>query len=47
VPPFDERDPAGIELPARGCSIVFGDLPSRREMAPGSMRGRLTRPPAR
>lgn len=22
-----------------GCSIVFGDLPSQREMAPGSMRG--------
>src|SRR5436190_11838806 len=22
-----------------GCSIVFGDLPPQREMAPGSMRG--------
>jgi predicted enzyme related to lactoylglutathione lyase len=22
-----------------GCSIVFGDLPSQREMAPGSMHG--------
>ena len=22
-----------------GCSIVFGDLPSQREMTPGSMRG--------
>ena len=22
-----------------GCSVVFGDLPSQREMAPGSMRG--------
>ena len=22
-----------------GCSIVVGDLPSQREMAPGSMRG--------
>ncbi|MEA2190012.1 MAG: hypothetical protein QOI73_133 [Solirubrobacteraceae bacterium] len=22
-----------------GCSIVFGDLPSQRQMAPGSMRG--------
>ena len=22
-----------------GCSIVIGDLPSQREMAPGSMRG--------
>ncbi len=22
-----------------GCSIVFGNLPSQREMAPGSMRG--------
>jgi predicted enzyme related to lactoylglutathione lyase len=25
--------------PGSGCSIVFGDLPSQREMAPGSMRG--------
>jgi catechol 2,3-dioxygenase-like lactoylglutathione lyase family enzyme len=22
-----------------GCSVVFGDLPSQREMAPGSLRG--------
>ncbi len=22
-----------------GCSIVFGDLPAQREMAPGSLRG--------
>ena len=22
-----------------GCSIVFGDLPSQKEMAPGSIRG--------
>ena len=25
--------------PGSGCSIVIGDLPSQREMAPGSMRG--------
>jgi len=25
--------------PGSGCSIVFGDLPSQREMEPGSMRG--------
>jgi catechol 2,3-dioxygenase-like lactoylglutathione lyase family enzyme len=25
--------------PGSGCSIVFGDLPSQREMTPGSMRG--------
>ena len=25
--------------PGSGCSIVFGDLPSQREMPPGSMRG--------
>ena len=25
--------------PGSGCSIVLGDLPSHREMAPGSMRG--------
>ena len=25
--------------PGSGCSIVFGDLPAQREMAPGSMRG--------
>lgn len=24
--------------PGSGCSIVFGDLPSQRQMAPGSMR---------
>ncbi len=30
-----------IQLTPRGsgCSIVFGDLPSQREMAPGSVRG--------
>jgi len=30
-----------VQLKPRGsgCSIVFGDLPSQREMAPGSMRG--------
>jgi len=31
-----------------GCSIVFGDLPSQREMAPGSIRGlQLVVPDAR
>lgn len=25
--------------PGSGCSIVFGDLPSQNEMAPGSMHG--------
>ncbi|HEY8700675.1 MAG TPA: VOC family protein [Arthrobacter sp.] len=25
--------------PGSGCSVVMGDLPSQREMAPGSMRG--------
>jgi predicted enzyme related to lactoylglutathione lyase len=30
-----------VQLTPRGsgCSIVFGDLPAQREMAPGSMRG--------
>src|SRR3954452_7567316 len=30
-----------VQLTPRGsgCSIVFGDLPSQREMTPGSMRG--------
>jgi catechol 2,3-dioxygenase-like lactoylglutathione lyase family enzyme len=30
-----------VQLTPRGsgCSIVLGDLPSQREMAPGSMRG--------
>jgi predicted enzyme related to lactoylglutathione lyase len=30
-----------VQLTPRGsgCSIVFGDLPSQREMQPGSMRG--------
>src|SRR5918994_2521479 len=30
-----------VQLTPRGsgCSVVFGDLPSQREMEPGSMRG--------
>ena len=30
-----------VQLTPRGsgCSIVFGDLPSQREMTPGSLRG--------
>jgi catechol 2,3-dioxygenase-like lactoylglutathione lyase family enzyme len=30
---------AQLTPPGSGCSIVFGDLPAHREMAPGSMRG--------
>lgn len=30
---------AQLTPPGSGCSIVLGDLPSHREMAPGSMRG--------
>jgi len=39
-----------VQLAPRGsgCSIVFGDLPSQREMAPGSIRGlQLVVPDAR
>ena len=39
-----------VQLTPRGsgCSIVFGDLPSQREMAPGSIRGlQLVGPDAR
>jgi predicted enzyme related to lactoylglutathione lyase len=39
-----------VQLTPRGsgCSIVFGDLPSQREMAPGSIRGlQLVVPDAR
>lgn len=30
---------AQLTPPASGCSIVLGDLPSQRAMAPGSIRG--------
>lgn len=30
---------AQLTPPGSGCSVVVGDLPSQREMAPGSMRG--------
>jgi catechol 2,3-dioxygenase-like lactoylglutathione lyase family enzyme len=30
---------AQLTPPGSGCSIVFGDLPPQREMAPGSLRG--------
>ncbi|HET7139076.1 MAG TPA: VOC family protein [Arthrobacter sp.] len=30
---------AQLTPPGSGCSIVIGDLPAQREMAPGSMRG--------
>ena len=39
-----------VQLTPRGsgCSIVFGDLPTQREMAPGSIRGlQLVVPDAR
>ena len=32
-------DVAQLTPRGSGCSIVVGDLPSQREMAPGSMRG--------
>lgn len=39
----DARTPGGrlVQLtpPGSGCSIVLGDLPAHREMAPGSLRG--------
>ena len=30
---------AQLTAPGSGCSIVVGDLPAQREMAPGSMKG--------
>jgi catechol 2,3-dioxygenase-like lactoylglutathione lyase family enzyme len=30
---------AQLTPPGSGCSIVIGDLPAQKEMAPGSMRG--------
>lgn len=30
---------AQLTPPGSGCSIVFGDLPSQNDMAPGSMKG--------
>src|SRR4051794_41203618 len=30
---------AQLTPPGSGCSIVIGDLPAQREMAPGSMKG--------
>jgi catechol 2,3-dioxygenase-like lactoylglutathione lyase family enzyme len=40
---YDTRTPdmhfAQLTPHGSGCSIVFGDLASQREMAPGSMRG--------
>ncbi|MEZ2390850.1 VOC family protein [bacterium RCC_150] len=39
---------AQLTPPGSGCSIVIGDLPAQKEMAPGSMRGlQLVVPDAR
>ena len=35
----DQMHVVQMTPPGSGCSIVFGDLPAQREMAPGSMRG--------
>ncbi len=35
----DQMHVAQLTPRGSGCSIVVGDLPSQREMAPGSMRG--------
>jgi predicted enzyme related to lactoylglutathione lyase len=35
----DQMHVAQLTPPGSGCSIVLGDLPAHREMAPGSMRG--------
>jgi predicted enzyme related to lactoylglutathione lyase len=35
----DQMHVVQLTPPGSGCSIVFGDLPSRREMTPGSVRG--------
>ena len=35
----DQMHVVQLTPPGSGCSIVLGDLPAHREMAPGSMRG--------
>ncbi|MCM3686642.1 VOC family protein [Kocuria rosea] len=35
----ERMDVAQLTPPGSGCSIVVGNLPAHREMAPGSMRG--------
>ena len=35
----EQMDIAQLTPPGSGCSIVVGDLPAHREMAPGSLRG--------
>lgn len=35
----EEVDFAQLTPPGSGCSIVVGNLPAHREMAPGSLRG--------
>jgi catechol 2,3-dioxygenase-like lactoylglutathione lyase family enzyme len=35
----DQMHVVQLTPPGSGCSIVIGDLPAHREMAPGSMRG--------
>ena len=35
----DQLDVAQLTPPGSGCSIVVGNLPAHREMAPGAVRG--------
>jgi predicted enzyme related to lactoylglutathione lyase len=35
----EHMDVAQLTPPGSGCSIVFGSLPSQREMEPGSLKG--------
>jgi predicted enzyme related to lactoylglutathione lyase len=35
----ERMDVAQLTPPGSGCSIVFGSLPSQREMEPGSLKG--------
>jgi catechol 2,3-dioxygenase-like lactoylglutathione lyase family enzyme len=35
----EQMDIAQLTPPGSGCSIVVGNLPAHREMAPGSLRG--------
>ncbi|MGQ1796117.1 VOC family protein [Kocuria oceani] len=44
----EQMDIAQLTPPGSGCSIVVGNLPAHREMAPGSLRGlQLVVPDAR
>ncbi len=35
----EQMDIAQLTPPGSGCSVVVGNLPAHREMAPGSLRG--------